>query len=144
MKKVPRVSVVPEGLHERWERAQDDFPGKWGLRLALVVVLDRGWNSGRRRGAREDCGLSLRKMEKMWIRIAPCFITHPKKPGWLTNKRLDQERESQDEYREAMQKAEKKGADKRWGGHKPSHSQANSQAIYRPMAKNSSAVRSLL
>lgn len=92
------------------------------------------------------CGLSKVKMSKAWARIAPCFIPHPRKPGWLTNTRLEQERESQEEFRQSMSDAGRRGAAKRWGGQKPGHPPGGGQAIERPMASgmasDSSAVRS--
>lgn len=85
------------------------------------------------------CSLSVRKMRKAWERVAACFIPHPRRPGWLTNSRLEKERQVQAGHRDAKSKAGQKGAQGRWH---PDAS-ANSNRIPEPMAKNSSAVCSL-
>lgn len=89
------------------------------------------------------CGLPVRKMAKAWTRISCCFVAHPRKPGWLTSPRLEKERASQAEHREARSEAGKKGAASRWLGHGQEDGNANGNAMREPMAKNSSAVCSL-
>lgn len=85
------------------------------------------------------CSLPARRMASAWERIAKCFVPHPSKAGWLTNRRLEEERAKQGEFSEAMSEAGRKGAAKRWAGHKPGYSQATPE----PMASDSFAVCSL-
>lgn len=47
--------------------------------------------------------------------VKECFMPHPSKIGFLTNPRLQLERQKQEEWREKSSEGGKKGAEKRWG-----------------------------
>jgi len=67
------------------------------------------------------------------------FIAHPSKEGFLTNPRLQKEREKQKDFIQKKINAGKEGASKRWDKPKHTHIAKNSTPIVLPMAKNSSS-----
>jgi len=74
--------------------------------------------------------------------LLPCFTAHPTKPGYLTNPRLQKERESQAEHRAERQKAGEKGAKSRWNKDLANMAEPcnqNGSAIVQPMAKHGSS-----
>ena len=62
------------------------------------------------------CGLSKRKMERVWPRIGPCFEPSSTHAGWLVHSRLESERQKQIENRDKRSRAGKAGADAKHGG----------------------------
>jgi len=82
-------------------------------------------------------GFALRHRNKRkWLeRLRLKFGKHPTKEGFLTNPRLQYEREKQAEFAKKRSEAGSKGAEKRWS----SDGGANSKAIASSIAKNSSS-----
>lgn len=74
---------------------------------------------------------SPREFAKLWPMLAPCFIPHPDNPRQLINPRLESERESQRQFREA-QSLRSRAA---WGKRKASHRLATGK----PMPSSASA-----
>ena len=100
---------------------------------AYIKLLCYCWLNGGLPNDQEElrnmCGCSdAITWSKIWKKISKCFYEKNQK---LFNKRLDKEKRVQKKRRKLLQTAGKKGAEKRWPGH--------SQAIARPMAKNSSS-----
>ena len=71
--------------------------------------------------------------EKIWNKICKCFFL---KNAKLRNRRLDEERKKQKEFRQKLTESGKIGAEKRWGGHTQAKNK-NSQA----KNKNGVAIR---
>jgi len=82
---------------------------------AYILLLSYCW---------ENCGLptdpdELKEMcgnpenwQKIWLKVGRCFY---EREGRLHNRRLDEEREKQREWREKSSKGGKRGAKTRWG-----------------------------
>ncbi len=66
-------------------------------------------------------------------------MAHPSKNGFLTNPRLQKEREKQDDFSKKKVEAGKKGAKNRWQKPKNEPMAKNSTAIVLPIAKNGSS-----
>jgi uncharacterized protein YdaU (DUF1376 family) len=68
--------------------------------------------------------------EKIWNKICKCFFL---KNAKLRNRRLDEERKKQKEFRQKLTESGKIGAEKRWGGHE--------KKIGKPFSKNGVAIQ---
>ena len=96
----PRVMLMTpeqEGAYVRllcYDWSNDGIPDD-DRALSALSRLGEGWFNGGSRGVRE------------------CFISHPKKPGFLTNDRLLKEREKQQNWREKSREGGVKSAESR-------------------------------
>lgn len=101
------------------------------------ALLDRQWLEGSIPADPSQLAAILRvpaaRFEKLWPRIAVKFS--PVADGRLANGRMERERQKAEDYKRAASENGKKGAAKKWGGHKS----ANGHAIDSPMADSSFA-----
>ena len=86
---------------------------------------------------------SLEEYEELKMAVLSRFMAHPSKDGFITNPRLQKEREKQDDFRKERSESGKKGAENRWGKPKTNTiaqpSIPNGSAMQEPMAKNGSS-----
>lgn len=115
---------------------------------AYIRLLAHCWDS-------EDCAIpgddkSLAKLSRLgerWLSdgsaiaernlVRECFIAHPTKPGWLTNKKLLETKEKILDSSNERVVAGRKGAKTRWKTQKEKESLSHSSAIAQPIATDS-------
>jgi uncharacterized protein YdaU (DUF1376 family) len=83
------------------------------------------------------CGVDIDTMSGIWKRVQKCFNPHKKNEQRLIHFRLEKERKKQKEHSKKRSEAGLKGAKTRWVGNDTTDSKCHSNAIQKPMAKNS-------
>lgn len=74
--------------------------------------------------------------EQIWKKISKCFYSKKNKNNRLFNRRLDEERKKQNEFKEKMTESGKIGAEKRWGGHRQVEEKGKSKSISKSIRNN--------
>ncbi len=97
-----------------------------------ITLLSKCWLEGSLPASVEDLarllGLPVQRFRRLWVNsLSCCFITAG--DGRITQKRLEEEREKQEQYRRRQSDKGTKGADKRWPKDGTSIAPAMAQAI---------------
>lgn len=116
-------------------------PAEEGAYIRLLAYM---WND-------PDCGLpddpeKLTALSRLTLAdrgvigsILACFEKHPSKKGFLTNKRLSDEKKKQEEWRQHQREAGIKGMESRWSAKKKKHNKPITSLLQKHNPSSSSS-----